>query len=551
MKNYFLSAIFFLSSFIAIAQTNLVINYSFEVSDAFCNTGIFLSYSSSPPWRAPTLGSPDLFKNCAPNPYYKSPKNWVGYQKPRTDSSYAGICLYWPPPQSQNPCITPNYAREYLQGKLQSKLEANKKYCVSFYVSLSDSSAWASDDIGIYLSSTKVSDTTITSNSACKNFPYIPQIVNPKANIITDTVNWVLIKGIYTAQGGEEYLTIGNFAGDTIDILQVNWETQTYKYSYYYIDDVSVIEIAEAEAGQNKTICRGESAVLTASGGGLYAWSGGQSAGSITVSPTANTTYFVTATDTICGCTSRDSVVISVVGWQLAVGSSKSAICNGESVTLTANGGVSYTWSGGLGAGSTVVVSPNVNTTYTVTGTDSAGCSGTASASVAVFSSQFSVFSFKSNLCNGESAVLTASGGVNYAWSGGQSAESITVSPVANTVYRVTVTDSCSYSQTLQTEIKVKECKTNLEVPNVVTPNEDNINDVFRVNYTGEFESFSVKIFNRWGVKMFESKNINFTWDARTNSGYVILDGTYYYIISATGKDGKEWEMHGAVTIIR
>lgn len=90
-----------------------------------------------------------------------------------------------------------------------------------------------------------------------------------------------------------------------------------------------------------------------------------------------------------------------------------------------------------------------------------------------------------------------------------------------------------------------------LIVPNLVTPNADNLNDEFKIKHIGEFENFSVKIFNRWGAKIFESQNINFTWDARTNTGYIIPDGTYYYIITANGKDSKEWELHGAVTVIR
>lgn len=491
MKKYKLILLFILLSYLATSQNNLVQNYSFEIpGDTFCRVGAIM-YLTFPPWRTPTNGTPDAFKSCTPPNWFSVPYNTIGYQKPRTGTTYAGFALCW---DWKSLCPT-SYWIEYIQGKLQSKLEANKKYCVSFYVSLADSSTWATDDIGLYFSNTMVSDTAPTSDSHCKNFPYVPQIINPKGNIITDTSNWVLISGIYNAAGGEQYLTIGNFAGDTIDTLHVGNPSSHYistsgKVSYYYIDDVSVVEIAEAEAGQNKTICMGDTANIgeQSKTGIIYNWTpiAGLSNPSIAkpiASPSITTTYYLIITDTnsVCRCTSRDSVVVSVVG------------------------------------------------------------------------SQYSVSSDKNNLCTGESITLTTSGGINYAWSGGQSSESITVLPTTNTTYTVTVTDTLGCSGTASKTINIINCDTttNIEVPNVLTPNADNNNDEFKIKYKGEFENFSVKIFNRWGAKIFESQNINFTWDAMTNTGYVIPDGTYYYIISATGKDDKDWELHGAVTVIR
>lgn len=425
------------------------------------------------------------FKDCSPQINYRTPQNGFGYQKPKSGTAYAGLGLYgyW------LGCL-PSYGREYLQGKLSDTLKSNKKYCISLYVSLADSSYYATDDIGLYFSNIKVSDTSLTS-TFCVNFPYIPQIINPKGNFITDTINWTLIKGLYIAQGGERYLTIGNFAGDTLDLIKTGCIPQKVQIgAYYYLDDVSVVQITEAEAGQNKTICKGDTASIgeQSKTGIIYYWTpvAGLNNPSIAkpiASPSITTTYYLIITDTnsICRCTSRDSVVVSVIG------------------------------------------------------------------------NQYSVSSEKNNLCIGESITLTASGGISYAWSGGQSGEIITVLPTINTTYTVTVTDSLGCSGTANTKINIINCDTitNIDIPNVLTPNADNNNDEFKIKYKGEFENFSVEIFNRWGVKLFESQNINFTWDARTNTGYIIPDGTYYYIISAKGKDGKNWNLHGNITVIR
>ena len=87
-------------------------------------------------------------------------------------------------------------------------------------------------------------------------------------------------------------------------------------------------------------------------------------------------------------------------------------------------------------------------------------------------------------------------------------------------------------------------------IPNVFTPNGDGNNDVFTVLATN-LKSIEGEIFNRWGQKMFAWDNINGYWDGRTLSGSEAPDGTYFYIIKAVGKDGKEFSKQGALSLIR
>lgn len=134
-------------------------------------------------------------------------------------------------------------------------------------------------------------------------------------------------------------------------------------------------------------ICNGASTTLTASGASNYTWNQGLGNGSTkTVSPTSNQTYQVTGTDgNGCQNTSNVSVVVNPLP-NVNVVASDQYICDGESLTLTASGssGLNYSWSHGLGSGTSKSVTPSVNTTYTVTGTDSKGCQNTANASVTV-----------------------------------------------------------------------------------------------------------------------------------------------------------------------
>lgn len=194
-----------------------------------------------------------------------------------------------------------------------------------------------------------------------------------------------------------------------------------------------------ASISGSDTICGGTSTTLTASGGSTYVWNTGPSATSIAVSPAAstNTTYTVTATAGSCSDTATFTVhtlpmlVASVTG--------NNAICNGGTSTLTASvsdpANNSYLWNTGETT-TTIQVSPSVSTTYTVTGF-SGTCSDAATFSVTVIPQASLTVSPSTTICSGQSAQLSATGGVIYTWSNGTSASAITVSPFTNATYTV------------------------------------------------------------------------------------------------------------------
>jgi hypothetical protein len=73
----------------------------------------------------------------------------------------------------------------------------------------------------------------------------------------------------------------------------------------------SVLSTIIANAGPDQSICLGNSAVLSATGGNSYAWSSGQNTSSISVTPTSTTTYTVTAT--VGACTATDQVTVNTI----------------------------------------------------------------------------------------------------------------------------------------------------------------------------------------------------------------------------------------------
>ena len=288
------------------AQINLIPNYSFEDT---LNCGDFPEFPVM--FWTSVYGSPDYFNNIMPNCLGANQgfNNLAGYQIAHYGNAYLGFDTYALPNGS-------NF-REVIQAQLLDSLKANKKYCVSFYVNLANNTKYATDDIGAYFSI-----------SSSISFPEIAQINNPSGNFITDTVNWTLISGIMTAQGGEKYINIGNFKNDANTTVIISNSSSSIPETYYFIDDVSMYELPDINAGINDSINIGSSTQLNASCTGCWAglqyhWfpSIGLSDSTIlnpVVNPTQTTTYYFGLTDTTgnipCMVDYIDSVTIYVKG---------------------------------------------------------------------------------------------------------------------------------------------------------------------------------------------------------------------------------------------
>lgn len=201
----------------------------------------------------------------------------------------------------------------------------------------------------------------------------------------------------------------------------------------------------------NSTICSGQSTQLTASGANSYTWDTGANTSSVSVTPGVTTTY--TVTGTAGTCTTSTTASVNVLSTPVVTVNSGS-VCIGSSFTLSPAGASTYSIEGGSS-----VVTPTVNTTYTVAGTGANGCvSGVVTSSVSVNSlPTVSVSSTSSVLCAGQSATLTASGASTYYWNTTQTAPAIVVSPTVNTTYTVTGTDvnNCSNSATISQPVAV------------------------------------------------------------------------------------------------
>lgn len=213
---------------------------------------------------------------------------------------------------------------------------------------------------------------------------------------------------------------------------------------------VTITPIPVANAGPDKTICNGGSAVLTGSGGGNYLWSTGSSNQSITVSPVTTTKYILTVSNN--NCFNKDTVLV-IVKTPAVVTISKSDIsCYGLSngtASVSISGGTQpyiYNWQPG-NINNTSIGSLGIGT-YTFTVIDSAGCMVTKTISISQPSLLQASLNGNNNLCSGDNTTLSANatGGTppyNYSWTGSAvNTSTLNVSPASTSGYTVIVNDS-------------------------------------------------------------------------------------------------------------
>lgn len=429
---------------------NLVLNPSFETTSG-CPQGIS-QFNLATNWSQGNSGpdsctTSDLYAGCASSiGGANSPAGLLGTQASRTGTHHAGIILQ----EGFVGCaaLGSNY-REYIQGQTSAPLVAGQKYIVRFYVSLPENVMWASNSLQVWLGNNQYTHNACPSNQLMPITPQLSYCGPP----IMDTVNWVELKWIYTAVGGERYFIIGNFRNDA------NTTTAPFKcssfnpYSYYYIDDV---EISPAPANEcafavatssTKTNCNAPTGTATVLANGCttpftYTWNNSQSG--VSISNVAAGTYTVTVTD---GNNCSLSTTVSVASHVPATASVNTinASCgssNGSAIAGASGGTAPYTyvWSNGqTGATATNLGAGTYSVTVTSTGNCTASASGAVTAGSGGFSIAPSVTNASCGATNGSATVTpSVQGTYTYNWSNGQSTQ--TATGLAAGTYTVTVT---------------------------------------------------------------------------------------------------------------
>lgn len=306
-------------------------------------------------------------------------------------------------------------------------------------------------------------------------------------------------------------------------------------------------------------LCKGASIDISVAGADSYAWSPNYQINTlvgslVTVNPPDDFTYYC---DFVNACGSvRDSVQIDVVEASILAGND-TIICPGETASLWASGGVSYSWHPSSSLNSTlisqVLATPNVPTYYTVIGIDQTGCPDTAQVFVDLFPQPFVQTSPDVYALVGDDIQLYANSTTSgpFTWSPAEFLSCVTCpSPIAtpnqNYSYAVSYTDENGCSASDSVSIYYNPI---VYIPNTFTPNDDELNQGFHI-VIGNVKSFELLVFNRWGELIFTMDDANDYWDG-SFKGLECQDGTYVWTIKFVDFFDKEYEQSGHVNLLR
>ncbi len=340
-----------------IIENNLVNNPSFEEYYNCPNLGGQLYYSKY--WWG---WSTEYYNACASASSDVSvPSNIMGFQYAHIGNAYSGMVIY-------TNFITDEDYRETIKTKLNDSLIANKRYCTNFYISLSDyffaqNTSMLLDSIGMLFTNDSIPENTS---------PILTNGIKVQNSILNlDTVNWLKIPNTFIANGGEQYLTIGNF--DNV----INWSSSAVSDVYVYIDDVSVCECSfRFSLGNDTTLCSEETLQLKVSmPNATYTWQDGSHANTYNVTQAG--TYYVSAYFADYNITTYDTINITYIPYPVVNLGNNTILCSGQTLLLNATtNNATYLWQDGSTA---PTFTATQDSTYWVKVTDTtANCSTTA-----------------------------------------------------------------------------------------------------------------------------------------------------------------------------
>lgn len=344
----------------------------------------------------------------------------------------------------------------------------------------------------------------------------------------------------------------------TVDDIRIYNRALSQAEIASYCDSVNFVPAPLPTGSLNNTsICPGEEAflVFNATGGtgpytltfttgsGTFTVSGVQSGVPFSVgSPATTTTYTLTTiTDATGAVNSTPGATATVtVSTSVANAGPDVSICGPGSVTLNGSGGGTYQWIPATGLSDPTAPAPWANPANDITyqvAISSLFCDVYDTLTVRVERHGYPTIQAASSNdldCGQTFSQLVASGGVSYVWTPAAGLENITgastiARPDTTTTYLVYGTDQ--YGCTGKTVVTVKvlqDGNSRIQAPTAFTPNNDGINDCWRVNLPGITTTYQLLIFNRWGQQVFSTTDAHKCWDGYFN-GVPQPVGTYVY----------------------
>lgn len=310
-------------------------------------------------------------------------------------------------------------------------------------------------------------------------------------------------------------------------------------------------------------ICQGHPIQLVATGGVDYQWQPDPSLSSTTIAnPMANPldtdTYHVRVFN-IHQCHADTSITINVQLPVQAVAQSPYDVCEGKAIQLHSSGGFYYQWYPSTWinhpSDSSPVAIPLASIVYHVRVSNDC-FSDTADVVVTIRPLPIVDAGLDTLIYRNTMATLSGTANVSYIyWTPGQYIESpfqltTPATPLNTTTYYLYAISEYGCSNYDSVLVTV-DGHTVILLPTAFSPNDDGLNDVFRISRYLNIETLTeFAVYDRWGGKVFSTENINVGWDGRYN-GHNMEIGTYVWSIAAKTYDGESIVRSGNVTLVR
>ncbi len=332
-----------------------------------------------------------------------------------------------------------------------------------------------------------------------------------------------------------------------------------------YVETVPTPQIELTTIGGQNAICFGNSLQVSAAGASEYSWTPSayvhaiSSNSLVLLSPNTSTNFTVTGTNHQGSvyCYQQQTYSVTVMPKITPQTSGNVTLCLGEKTTLVAAGGTSYKWKPSEGLNyadaNRVVASPTVPTNYTVEVSYQSYCSESATLLINV-NPRPEVFAGRdSSFHVNEPINLMASGTGSVTWIGGEgivcrSCAATQVLPSRSGCYIAEAVNEFGCTSTDEVCVEITSDFT-FYLPNTFTPNNDGLNDVFKV-YGENFSNLSMEIYDRWGQLLYKVQGEDCTWDGKFK-GELCKPDTYVYYIQYNGVDRKKYTQTGQVTLVR
>lgn len=272
----------------------------------------------------------------------------------------------------------------------------------------------------------------------------------------------------------------------------------------------------------------------------IYSWNTGSTSNNLTIKEPG--IYWLKISQQ--GCSASDTIRVTYLPSPIVNLGNDTTLCEGSSMLITSfNSNATYLWQDGSNEPDYLIKDKG---TYYVTVAIN-GCK--ASDTINVSLSPLPSFSLGEDvfLCIGQSLNLhpLMNTEVNYLWQDGSSAPFYKITSEGN--YFLKAYNACgSFTDT----IKITTGICALSMPSAFTPNNDGINDVFRVKYVFPVKNFTMQIYDRWGEKVFETTDIYQGWDGKYK-GNIATQGTYVWVIRLETPEGKMQNEKGLITVLR